>query len=145
MRRLGALFVFLLLLLAGGAFAADEAALAQFARQAGLSDAEGFVAAVRAVDATGRLPARFVTKAQAEKLGWRPGQDLCKAAPGKAIGGDRFLNRERRLPEKPGRQYREADLDYACGARGAKRLVYSPDGLRFVTVDHYRTFLEVPR
>jgi ribonuclease T1 len=144
MRRLGALLVFLLLL-AGGAFAVDGAALGAFARQAGLSDVEGFVAAVQAIDATGGLPARFVTKAQAEKLGWRPGQDLCKAAPGKAIGGDRFLNRERRLPEKPGRQYREADLDYACGARGAKRLVFSTDGLRFVTVDHYRTFLEVPR
>jgi len=143
-RRLGALFA-VLLLFACGALAADEAALARFAARAGLGDIEGFVAAVEAIDATGRLPARYLAKAQAEKLGWRPGQDLCKAAPGKAIGGDRFSNRERHLPEKPGRQYREADLDYACGARGAKRLVFSNDGLRFVTVDHYRSFLEVPR
>jgi hypothetical protein len=143
--RRGIAFFCLLFAFAAGALAADEAALARFAAGAGLRDIEGFVAAVQAIDATGRLPARFVAKAEAEKLGWKPGQDLCKAAPGRTIGGDRFLNRERQLPEKQGRQYREADLDYACGARGAKRLVFSNDGLKFVTVDHYRSFLAVPR
>lgn len=125
--------------------AADEAALASFARKVGLSDVDGFVSAIAALDRTGRLPERFIDKRQAEKLGWKPGADLCKAAPGKSMGGDRFLNRERLLPEKPGRQYREADLDYACGARGAKRLVFSNDGLGYVTVDHYKSFHEVPR
>ncbi|MGQ0677748.1 MAG: ribonuclease domain-containing protein [Rhodospirillales bacterium] len=143
MRRSGIPLAFLLLAI-GTALAADDGALAAFARKAGLDDGAAFIAAVRTLDSTDRLPGRYVTKAQAEKLGWRPGQDLCKAAPGKALGGDRFMNRERRLPERPGRVWREADLDYACGARGPKRLVYSSDGLRFVTTDHYRSFHEVP-
>lgn len=143
MRRLG-FAVALLLLAATGAFAADDAALGAFARKLGLADVDGFVTAVDTLERTGRLPARYVTKAGAEKLGWRPGQDLCKAAPGRAIGGDRFMNRERQLPDRQNRVWREADLDYACGPRGAKRLVYSNDGLRFVTTDHYKTFHEAP-
>ena len=127
------------------AFAADEASLAAFARKVGLSDIDGFVSAIGALDRSGQLPGRFIAGTQAEKQGWKPGADLCKTAPGKSIGGERFLNRERRLPDKPERIYREADLDYACGPRGAKRLVFSNDGLRFVTVDHYRSFHEVPR
>ena len=43
-----------------------------------------------------------------------------------------------------GRSWREADLDYKGGRRGAKRLVFSNDGRRMVTVDHYDTFTEVP-
>lgn len=144
MRRLGFAIV-LLLLAASGAFAADEAALGAFARKVGLADVDGFVAAMQTLERAGKLPQRFVTKAGAEKLGWKPGQDLCKASPGRAIGGDRFMNRERQLPDKQNRVWREADLDYACGARGPKRLVYSNDGMRFVTVDHYKTFHEAPR
>ena len=60
---------------------------------------------------------------------------------GSSIGGDRFRNLEGRLPDK---KWREADLDYKGGHRGAKRLVFSWDGERFVTVDHYNTFVEVP-
>ena len=144
MRRWGLAAAFLLLI-APGAFAGDDAALAAFARTLGLVDAGGFVAAIETLDRTGKLPQRYATKAEAEKLGWRPGQDLCKAAPGRAIGGDRFMNRERQLPDRQNRVWREADLDYACGLRGPKRLVYSSDGMRFVTTDHYRTYHEVPR
>lgn len=92
-----------------------------------------------------KLPAKFVTKREAKKLGWRPGKDLW-AAPklkGKSIGGDRFSNREGALPQG-GKRWHEADLDYKGGHRGAKRLLYSNDGLRMVTVDHYSTFTEVP-
>lgn len=98
-----------------------------------------------ALNASGneRLPDRFVTKRQAKQAGWRPGQDLWElpALKGKSIGGDRFGNREGRLP--PG-EWREADLDYRGGHRGAKRLLFSRNGLRRVTVDHYQTFAEVP-
>lgn len=38
----------------------------------------------------GTLPENFITKAQADKLGWKPGDDLSKVAPGKSIGGDIF-------------------------------------------------------
>ncbi|MEE9910807.1 MAG: ribonuclease [Deltaproteobacteria bacterium] len=90
-----------------------------------------------------KLPAKFVNKQTARSLGWRPGRDLwsVNALRGSSIGGDRFQNRERRLPN---RKWREADLDYRGGRRGGKRLVFSPDGERFVTIDHYNTFTEVP-
>jgi hypothetical protein len=142
---LAALLLLLLLpLLPAGPAAGGEAEVAVFARQLRLRDVDSFAEAVAAVRATGRLPRRYVTKDEAEGLGWRPGSDLCDSAPGRAIGGDRFGNRERRLPEKRGRRWFEADLDFACGRRGAKRLVWSSDGLVYVTTDHYETFREVP-
>lgn len=88
-----------------------------------------------------RLPAHFVTKQQARKAGWQPGQDLWRVLPHHSIGGDRFGNRERRLPAG---EYREADLDYKGGRRNAKRLVYQPTGRRYLTVDHYERFFEIP-
>jgi len=119
--------------------------LAAFARELRLRDVSGFVETVTTLRRDGRLPQRYVTKREAEALGWRPGEDLCRVAPGRTIGGDRFGNREGRLPTAPGRQWREADLDFACGRRGARRLVFASDGPIFVTLDHYETFREVPR
>ncbi len=121
----------------------DDSDLVSLAASLDVADQAGFVAVVETVQQTGRLPAEYVTKREAEALGWRPGSDLCEAAPGRVIGGDRFFNREGRLPEADGRIWLEADLDFACGRRGAKRLVFSNDGLVFVTVDHYDSFIEV--
>jgi len=88
----------------------------------------------------GRLPDNFITKKEAEKLGW-PGGDLRPYAPGKCIGGDRFGNYEGLLPEKKGRTYKECDIDTLDAAkRGAKRIVFSNDGLIYYTGDHYKTF-----
>ncbi len=88
------------------------------------------------------LPDKFITKKQARARGWRPGSDLwsIENLQGSSLGGDRFMNREHSLPEN---NWREADLGYKGGHRGSKRLIFSPDGRRFVTVDHYRTFSEV--
>lgn len=144
MRVLRALLMIVAVLVAVPAWA-GEAEWRQFAQSVGLRDVDGFVAAVSSLRANGRLPPRFITKSQAERLGWRPGDDLCRSAPGRAIGGDVFGNRERRLPSAAGRSWREADLDFACGRRGARRLLFSSDGLIFVTIDHYETFREVPR
>jgi hypothetical protein len=124
--------------------AANEAALQAFARSVGLRDVPGFVETVTELRRSGRLPERYLTKDEAEDLGWRPGSDLCDVAPDASIGGDRFGNRERRLPERQGRRWREADLDFDCGRRGARRLVWSSDGLIYVTVDHYDSFTKVP-
>jgi len=139
------LLALLVALIALPALAADDTALRGFARRMGLRDLDGFVATIRTLDETGRLPPRYLRKDEAAKLGWRPGTDLCRVAPGRAIGGDIFSNRERRLPIQRGRRYYEADLDFACGKRDADRLVFSNDGLRFVTTDHYKTFHQVPR
>lgn len=100
---------------------------------------------LKTLNSTGdkRLPPKFVTKKQAMAKGWRPGKNLWSvlALKKKSLGGDAFKNLEGRLPQK---NWREADLDYRGGQRGGKRLLFSDDGMRMVTVDHYQTFTEVP-
>ena len=88
----------------------------------------------------GTLPQNYITKAEAQALGWEGGS-LLEYAPGKSIGGDRFGNYEGALPEAEGRTYTECDIDTAgADERGAKRIVFSNDGLIFYTEDHYQTF-----
>jgi len=88
----------------------------------------------------GRLPDNFITKAQARALGWEGG-GLEDYAPGKCIGGDVFGNYEELLPEADGRTYHECDIGtLGEGSRGAKRIVYSDDGLIYYTGDHYESF-----
>ena len=91
----------------------------------------------------GHLPANFITKKQARELGWQGG-GLQDFAPGCSIGGDRFGNYEGLLPQAEGRFYTECDID-TCGApsRGAKRIVFSNDGLIFYTDDHYQSFIKL--
>jgi ribonuclease T1 len=146
MRRILSPFLALVLLLAllPALALGDVADLRAFGRSLGLRDLDGFVAVVSAIREDGELPERWITKREAERLGWRPGRDLCDIADDHAIGGDRFGNREGLLPDRKGRRWQEADLDFACGRRGAKRLVFSNDGLIFVTIDHYDSFHEVP-
>ena len=91
----------------------------------------------------GELPDYYITKSEAKSLGWVPSKgNLCEVAPGRAIGGDIWTNRQKSLPTKSGRRYFEADLNYNCGNRNADRVVFSNDGLVFVTFDHYRSFEE---
>lgn len=87
-----------------------------------------------------KLPSNFITKKAAKKLGW-PGGSLEEYAPGKCIGGDYFANYEGLLPEKEGREYHECDIDtLGKSKRGAKRIIYSNDGLIYYTDDHYESF-----
>lgn len=88
----------------------------------------------------GHLPSNFITKKEAEKLGWEGGS-LEPYAPGKCIGGSRFGNYEGLLPEKDGRSYTECDIDtLGADKRGARRIVFSNDGLIYYTEDHYESF-----
>lgn len=88
----------------------------------------------------GHLPADFITKKEARALGWEGGS-LEPYAPGRCIGGDRFGNYEGLLPEEDGRTYQECDIDtLGADSRGAKRIVYSNDGLIYYTEDHYASF-----
>ena len=92
----------------------------------------------------GKLPSNFISKKEAEELGWKKkdgeaGQ-LHVVAPGMSIGGSSFGNYEGLLPEKKGRKYYECDINYKKGNRGAERIVYSNDGLIFYTGDHYESF-----
>ncbi len=91
----------------------------------------------------GHLPPNYITKAEASALGWSGGS-LEKYAPGMCIGGDRFGNREGILPKKKGRVYTECDIDtMGAKSRGAKRIVFSNDGLIYYTDDHYETYTQL--
>ena len=88
----------------------------------------------------GKLPGNFITKDKARELGWEGG-GLEDFAPGCCIGGDRFGNYEGLLPKKEGRSYTECDIDtLGADTRGAKRIVFSNDGLIYYTDDHYENF-----
>ena len=88
----------------------------------------------------GHLPSNFITKKEAQALGWEGGS-LEPYAPGKCIGGSRFGNYEGLLPEKEGRVYTECDIDtLGADRRGARRIVFSNDGLIYYTEDHYESF-----
>lgn len=89
----------------------------------------------------GHLPDNYITRKEAQALGWDSKKgNLEDVAPGKSIGGSHYGNYEGLLPEADGRRYYECDLEYEGGYRGAKRLIYSDDGLVFYTGDHYKSF-----
>ena len=89
----------------------------------------------------GKLPKNYITKSEAEALGWISSKgNLGRVAPGKSIGGDRFGNYEGQLPKARGRSYTECDIDFDGGYRNSKRIIFSNDGLIFYTEDHYETF-----
>ncbi len=95
----------------------------------------------------GKLPSNYITKDEAEALGWDGGDDrggrmsVEEFAPGKSIGGDKFENKDGLLPMAEGRTYTECDVDCeGTGSRGDKRIVFSNDGLIFYTDNHYESF-----
>ena len=85
----------------------------------------------------GDLPSFYITKAEAEAMDWdvrNPGEYV--------IGGDRFGNREGKLPKEKGLQYHECDLRSGYGkTRGTERLVYSNRGDIYYTSDHSESFV----
>lgn len=88
----------------------------------------------------GHLPENYITKDEAYDLGWQSDGTLDEVAPGKSIGGDYYGNYEGVLPDEPGREYHECDIDYESGNRNGKRIVYSNDGNIYYTEDHYNSF-----
>lgn len=89
----------------------------------------------------GHLPGNYITKNEARDLGWdNSAGNLWEVADGMSIGGDKFGNYEGLLPDAPGRKWRECDIGYEGGYRGAERILYSNDGLIYYTDDHYETF-----
>jgi len=86
-----------------------------------------------------QLPDYYITKNEARKQGWNPSKgNLCEVLPGKAIGGDKFGNREKILPD--GQQYFEADVNYNCGNRNADRIIFTKNGDVYLTKNHYKSF-----
>ena len=89
------------------------------------------------------LPPNFITKDEAEDLGWVSNKgNLWDVTDEMSIGGDYFGNREGILPE--GEDYRECDVNYEGGFRGGERLVYSIDDYDiYYTADHYESFIQL--
>ena len=89
----------------------------------------------------GELPTHFITKKEAQKLGWPGYGEVEYYKKGGAIGGGWFGNYEKLLPQKKGRTYHECDIGTVGKKdRGEKRLIYSNDGLIYYTDDHYKSF-----
>ncbi|MFD7881910.1 RHS repeat-associated core domain-containing protein [Streptomyces bauhiniae] len=128
----------------GAASAAAGAALARDLRTAEL--ANDTVVSLRT---TGKLPGNYVTKGEAAAQGWKPGKALGNKIPGAQLGGDVFENSgEVQLPSADGRTWYEADIGINPSMTRAKqpgtRLLYSNDGLAYVTSDHYESFYQIP-
>ncbi|MGX1677839.1 pre-toxin TG domain-containing protein [Streptomyces althioticus] len=99
---------------------------------------------VNSLRKTGKLPPNYVTKSQAAQKGWEPGKALGNHVPGGQIGGDVFRDPASiGLPTKSGRVWYEADVGLTNTMKRSKqpgtRLLYSDDGLLYVTTDHYAT------
>ena len=113
-------------------------------KEVGTASDRGFDGADAWIMYRGKLPDCYITKAHAIKLGWKSKKaNLAEVAPGKMIGGDLYKNIPEILPQIVGREWYEADLDYDSGFRNNKRLLYSNDGLIFVSYDHEQTFYEI--
>lgn len=89
------------------------------------------------------LPEYYITKEELVTLGWKWGKAPAKFAPGKMLMMGIYQNRNKHLPHIAGRVWYEADINYYSGRRNGHRLLWSNDGLLFVTYDHYETFLEI--
>lgn len=86
-----------------------------------------------------QLPDYYITKNEARRQGWNPSKgNLCDVLPGKAIGGDKFNNREGSLPK--GEKYFEADVNYNCKNRNADRIIFTKNGDVYLTKNHYKSF-----
>ena len=89
-----------------------------------------------------KLPSNYITKKEAQALGWKGGP-LKEYAPGKSIGGDVFTNRQHVLPDSD-HKYIECDINANGTSRGALRIVYNTGDFKvYYTDDHYNTFREV--
>lgn len=108
--------------------------------KAGTATCEKNNGADRVLLEEGKLPDYYVTKDEARKDGWKKGDKPEKIIKGKMITGGEYENRNGHLPTKEGRIWYEADINYYNGKRNEQRIVWSNDGLIFVTYDHYETF-----
>lgn len=96
----------------------------------------------------GKLPGEYVTKNKAKEMyGWKSG----KAFNEGQIGGDVYFNTKGYLPVKEGRIWYEADIgidnSIARSKQKGTRLLYSNDGLLYISTDHYKegSFKEIGR
>ncbi len=117
---------------------------AAMAITAGTATIDGFCGADYFLKIYGRLPENYLSKTEAEAKGWNNKKgNLHELAPNSSIGGMLYRNTNNKLPNKPFRIWYEADINYLGGFRNKQRILYSNDGLLFITYDHYKTFYEI--
>lgn len=91
----------------------------------------------------GALPDYYITRSDLIALGWKSSKPPAKYAPGKMLFGGVYYNDEGKLPSAPGRIWYEADINYYSGKRNGHRIIFSNDGLIFVTYNHGLTYYEI--
>ena len=112
--------------------------------KAGTATTKGLDGADWTLKYEAKLPDYYLTNAQAKANGWKPkSANLSTACPDKMIFGGEYKNKDTHLPKTDGRIWYEADINYQSGFRNNQRIVFSNDGLIFVTYDHYKTFFEI--
>lgn len=92
---------------------------------------------------SGNLPDYYISSYEASLFGQKHGKWLSNFVPGKTITAGIYKNFDGHLPQATGRIWYEADINYKTGKRNDQRIVWSNDGLIFVTYDHYETFYEL--
>ncbi|WRS26481.1 ribonuclease domain-containing protein [Oscillospiraceae bacterium MB08-C2-2] len=110
---------------------------------AGKGTKDGFNGADWWIKSFAALPDYYISKEALEELGWRRGKSPVKFAQGKMATMGVYRNDDGHLPQAPGRIWHEADINYYSGKRNRHRLLWSNDGLTFVTYNHYETFAEI--
>ena len=89
------------------------------------------------------LPDYYVTYSELVNAGWKKGKSPNNFLPRKMVTMGEYKNYNGHLPVAEGRTWQEADINYTEGKRNSCRILWSNDGLIFVTYDHYLTFIEI--
>lgn len=111
--------------------------------KAGTATADRENGADNVLTETGQLPSYYISKEEAMAYEWKAGKNLAHFASGKMLAMGIYENDNKHLPDAQNRIWYEADINYYGGKRNRQRIVWSNDGLMFVTYDHYETFIEV--
>mgnify|MGYP001172567993 FL=1 len=110
---------------------------------AGMATDKGLMGADFWLKMSRTLPEYYISEEEIRALGWQRGKSPARYAPGKMLTKGEYENRNGHLPQRDGRVWYEADLNYHEGKRNRHRIVWSNDGLIFVTYDHYATFYAI--
>ena len=110
---------------------------------AGTATVNGLNRADFVVKRTGSLPDSYMRKDEARQKGWKQKKgNLAEVLPGISLY-EEHENRKGKLPIAPNRKWYEADINYHGGRRNNQRLLFSDDGLIFVSYDHYQTYFQI--
>lgn len=110
---------------------------------AGTATINGIAGADWTLKYSNSLPNYYIAKDEIIAQGWKKGKWPSNFMPNKMITSGIYNNDDGHLPQSAGRVWYEADINYKSGKRNGQRILWSNDGLIFVTYDHYKTFYEI--